>query len=205
MTRPLARLRGLMAPRVAGDSRDLALSELVRRRPFATTDKHVEHDYIDYYERWFTPMRDRPITLLEIGVKHGPSIALWHEFFFHNRGIWGLDLHIRRSARRLLHDRRGIHLIEGASDDPRIAAAIDHKFDIIIDDGCHEPDVQRATWSLFFHKLTPGGLYIIEDVKVGADLDRAAAPFLRLWPHAELIDGRRARGRDDNVLLVYRR
>ena len=51
-----------------------ALDELGIKR---VTDKcSLEHDYLRKYERLFSPFRDLPITVLEIGVFDGGSLHL---------------------------------------------------------------------------------------------------------------------------------
>jgi cephalosporin hydroxylase len=44
-------------------------------------DKGTTHSYIEKYEEILAPYRDRPITLVEIGVESGGSLAMWAEYF----------------------------------------------------------------------------------------------------------------------------
>lgn len=196
------------APKLKKDSRSMSLSEIVKYRPFAWTDKHATHNYIEHYERWFSPLRDKPIKLLELGIEYGPSLALWDEYFYNNRGIYGLDAILTKEAKDIAAERANVHVVEGRSDEPSTLAQFDDDFDIIIDDvgfGAHLWDVQMATWRGFFPKVKEGGLYIIEDFVPGDELAAAAQPFLDLWPNSELIDGRAYKGRDDNNMIVYRK
>ena len=37
--------------------------------------------FIQLYEKYFTPLRDSKINILEIGVDNGDSLRIWREFF----------------------------------------------------------------------------------------------------------------------------
>lgn len=49
------------------------------------------YSYLDVYERYFRPLKRRPINLLEIGVKEGRSLRLW-KAYFPKAKIYGLDI-----------------------------------------------------------------------------------------------------------------
>ena len=40
------------------------------------TDK-VSHGYTPIYEQYLAPLRAKPVTILEIGVKSGASVRTW--------------------------------------------------------------------------------------------------------------------------------
>ena len=42
---------------------------------------HAGHSYERLYALYFTPLRNRPISLLELGVKEGDSLRLWCKYF----------------------------------------------------------------------------------------------------------------------------
>jgi len=55
------------------------------------SDKGTTHDYIDgYYSDVFTPVKDKEINLLEIGIFKGQSLRLFKEWFT-NGQIFGVD------------------------------------------------------------------------------------------------------------------
>ena len=181
------------------------LSDLVQVWPYGVTDKYRDHNYISYYDQWFDEYKHREVKVLEIGVRHAVSIALWDEFFFNNQGIWGIDIKLRNWAKRIAAKRPNVHLLEGESNDPKLADAVPVNFDIIIDDGSHVQQIQLETWKYFFPKLNPGGIYIIEDFEPIDDLDKEVKPFLDIWDDAEVLDRRDYRDSEDNVLIVYRK
>ena len=43
----------------------------------ADTNVHKWHHYFAFYTRYFERSRDRPITMLEIGVFRGGSLRMW--------------------------------------------------------------------------------------------------------------------------------
>jgi hypothetical protein len=65
----------------------------------------------------------------------------------------------------LLNDKN-IKLRFGRSSTERDAAVefADGSFDIIIDDGSHDPDIQIETFRVWFSKLNKGGIFFIEDI-----------------------------------------
>lgn len=128
--------------------------------------------YLDIYERLFDPLRDAPLSLLELGVHSGHSLHLWHRYFPKAR-ITGLDM--RPCPGDIPADR--VAYVRGRQEDPAaIAKAADHgRFDIIIDDASHIGRLTKATFGLLFRDhLKPGGLYVLEDI--------AASTTLPDWP-----------------------
>jgi hypothetical protein len=56
------------------------------------TDKGYKKYYIErFYEKHFSAYRTRPISLMEIGFRHGTSLALWSRYF-RDGNILGLGL-----------------------------------------------------------------------------------------------------------------
>jgi hypothetical protein len=54
------------------------------------TDK-IQHNYLELYDPILSPLRDREVKLLEIGIHRGGSLKLWRDYF--SRGlIVGIDL-----------------------------------------------------------------------------------------------------------------
>lgn len=133
--------------------------------PLPPTDKHstgLAATYAGLFKAW----RDRPVRLLEIGIRHGGSLWLWRELFPHADSFFvGLDLKIPEAALPAnatalvcdQNDRAGLE---------RVAAA-HGPFDLIVDDGSHFTRETRATFEALFAHVKVGGTYIIEDWAVG--------------------------------------
>jgi len=58
----------------------------------ADTNVHKWHHYFDIYSRYFERYRDRPITMLEIGVFRGGSLRMWKKYFHPDSTIVGIDV-----------------------------------------------------------------------------------------------------------------
>ena len=76
-------------------------------------------------------------------------------------------------------------------------------FNVAIEDAGHSVDQQVAIYRNFRPHLSPGGIYIIEDVQ---DLDATRHVFKTLdaGKRIEILDLRCRKGRYDDVLVVVR-
>lgn len=122
---------------------------------------HEVHNYGPFYEKFFEPLRDKPVTLCEIGILRGNSLRSWKEYFTEGT-IVGID---NLPERLIKEERITTHL--GDSNNPlQIAEILDKygEFDIIIDDGSHLPQHQQGMLPILFRLLKPGGFYVIEDL-----------------------------------------
>lgn len=133
-------------------------------QPTFPTDKGHWHNYLESYDYIFANYRDQPqLNILEIGVKKGGSIALWRQYFQPDAFIYGIDVnpfvpHFRRDA----HIKT---LIMDSRDEAGLKAALSGiHFDIIVDDGLHEPEAQWKTYQNLRPHLKDTGVYLIEDV-----------------------------------------
>lgn len=141
------------------------LSEICKKHTMGSwktgTDKGSGHTYIPVYTELFEPLRDKPVRLLEVGIMSGHSILMWQEYF-QNGTIYGVDV---SPIPAIVQNVPRVKCIQHSSTDAGLLPKLgDELFDIIIDDGCHEPDFQHATAKLLFSRVRPGGFYIIEDV-----------------------------------------
>ncbi len=131
------------------------------------TDK-ISNRYLERYDEILNPWLAKPITLLELGVKEGGSLLLWHDYF-PSATIVGIDINLPKEFKPTDH----IYLFEGSQADRQFLSGVATKvapkgFDIIIDDASHLGQLTRiAFWHLFDNHLKPGGLYVIEDWGTG--------------------------------------
>ncbi|MFG1950404.1 hypothetical protein [Micromonospora sp. NPDC048830] len=149
------------------DRRDpVDLTELAVR---CGTDKWgALHQYPRHYQRHFGPLRDRRLTILEIGIggyhdpeQGGASLRMWRHYF-PRAVIYGLDIVDKRplDAPRVVTARGDQSKTEQLEEFARRHGP----FDIVIDDGSHvSRDVLISFRALFPH-LRPEGLYVIEDL-----------------------------------------
>lgn len=122
------------------------------------------HNYTQYYARHFSHLRNAPIHFLEIGVWEGASLALWSEYF-PKAHIVGADIDITRC--KVLPQRCRLWEVNQSSHESLVNMARHvGPWDIIIDDGSHDPAHQVVTLNTLWPYLNAGGLYCVEDLHV---------------------------------------
>jgi hypothetical protein len=128
------------------------------------TDKSsVHHNYLVFYERFFEPLRQAPIKMLEVGVFQGASLKMW-ERYFPNASIVGAD--INRDAQRFVTERTSIEIVDQSNLQDLVDLGMKHgPFDIIIEDGSHLWEHQITTLRTLFPFLKQGGYYVAEDLQ----------------------------------------
>lgn len=121
----------------------------------------ADHGYCPFYEKH---LPHNPRKILEIGVKDGASIQMWHEYY-PNAEIHGLDLFSEKSAKEILDcyfsetDKITFHT--GNQCDWLLLEQLrKYDFDVIIDDGSHNSRDQLITFAGLFN----GKHYFIEDI-----------------------------------------
>ena len=143
------------------------------------------HNYTVLYSHLFGPVRNRPIKLFEMGLGtnditipsnmgihgvFGASVYGWEKYFTHpDTRIYGADIDDRI---QITTDKITTYYCNQLDADSlrRLYTCDDLKnvlFDIIIDDGLHTFDACSSMLKNSFHKLAPGGIYIVEDVHEG--------------------------------------
>ena len=138
--------------------------------------------YSSLYAALFLPLRQSPVSLLEVGIgtmipgaassmKHympdsyrpGASLRAWRDFF-PSGSIHGMDV---QPDCMFSEPRITTHLCnstDSASCQAWTEANPDLAFDVIVDDGSHWDEHQLATLRHLFPLVKPGGFYVIEDV-----------------------------------------
>lgn len=137
-------------------------------------------EYIATYKELLAPLKDKPVTILELGVLSGASLLMWYEYFTHqNSKIIGLDmsppvnleaLYPQDHEVNLCHFREHVFQYQGQQDDDYLLESIIQKhgpFDIVIDDASHRLAPTAASFRGLKDHVKPGGLYIIEDWGTG--------------------------------------
>lgn len=138
-----------------------SLQQRFDRNEGRLTDKWLH--YFDIYERHFEPFRNAAPRVLEIGVSHGGSLELWRAWLGRGTRIVGLDIDER--AAELAEP--GIEICVGDQSDRAFLQRVidDHgPFDIVIDDGSHQPAHQLASLETLWPAVAQGGVYLVEDL-----------------------------------------
>jgi hypothetical protein len=192
--------------------REILIQEnlMLSQNPFGT-DKGDHKSYVEkFYEEAFCAFRDQPVKLLEIGFRHGASLALWSSYF-KSGFIVGIDNYSDEYLKNSRPNsewisRQNVRTISADAYDPNFVASLGTEFDIIIDDGPHSLRSQKSAISLYLSKLRPGGLMIIEDIQSRGKLILFSFSRLVPWSHSVQVLDFRADGKgDDNVLFVIQR
>lgn len=170
------------------------------------TRKWRAHNYTDIYEAYLAPLREEPITLLEIGLgvdgphwdarivqgcnaQGGASLRMWYRYLPSAR-ILGLDVN---PAGFLDNDRVRTGVVDQGDPDQitKFLAEVGvGRLDVIIDDGSHRPDHQQTSLGTLFPYLAPGGIYFIEDLMDNGRGD-AIPDRLRRFFSEEVLNTRR--------------
>lgn len=160
------------------------------------TDKASSyHNYLESYELFFAPLRERQLTVLEIGVFNGASLKTWEEYF-PAANVIGVD--IMAASKRYERGRVTIALADQSNVEELTCIAIKHgPFDIIIEDGSHMWNHQITTLRTLFPFVKNGGLYIVEDLQTNYGSMQAAykgvasstcVEYLKAWLDLRVAD-----------------
>jgi hypothetical protein len=118
----------------------------------------------ELYDEYFAAIRDRPITLLELGVYLGESLKVFGTYFENGRIIGidiedrGIDFSSHPNVRFEIGDQRNAARLSEVC-----ATHASDGLDIIIDDASHIGTWSLMSYNALFPHLDPGGLYMIED------------------------------------------
>ena len=144
------------------------------------TDKNLS-GYTQTYFELFDGIKDRVQSVLEIGLgtldpsvpssfcgntrlynhyKQGGSLRVWRDYFA-NANIYGVDI---AKDCMFTEERIKTFLFDSAESNYVDYYLKDLNFDIIIDDGNHDPKYQIKTLRNLLPKLREGGYYVIEDI-----------------------------------------
>jgi len=136
-----------------------------------TTDKIYWHGYIDFYEKFFLNKEFNSIA--EIGIWKGDSIK-WLLERFKNSQIYAAD--ILPIQNEWPKDQRVTYYnIDQGNVDQVKSFFNTAYFDLIIEDGSHDPIHQVKCLLEGFKKLNSKGLYILEDIHTSVGYNKGNA------------------------------
>lgn len=184
------------------------MSSLIALADDKFTDKNTIHSYLPLYEKLLSSRAERARAVLEVGIYHGGSIAMWHSFF-PNAQVYGLD--ITREPPPLLKNYTTEYprMVLKTGTDAYTASTVSQlqsevgKFDFVLDDG---PHTLASMVSLIVHYLpivADDGILIIEDVQDVSWFTtlRAAVPD-EFKSKINIYDLRAVKGRYDDLVFV---
>jgi hypothetical protein len=181
---------------------------------FTFSDKGSMHSYVEFYEKYFEPRRNK-VSLLEIGMMTGGSMHLWQKYF-QEYYLVGVDIsptwnQTRDFQHELESDSNITLLFEINSRNKQLHDAVkSQKFDFIIDDGDHSVLAQIDTFENYWPLTADQGTYFIEDV-VGPTQAEALKKFLTEYSnkHQQVLkidhyQGLKNGRADDQIIAVTR-
>ncbi|WP_147198805.1 glycosyltransferase [Pantoea sp. CCBC3-3-1] len=121
--------------------------------------------YLETYHEFLSPLQEKPVNFLEIGVQNGGSLEIWSKYFPNANNIIGCD--INEKCASLEYDNTKISLVIGNSSTAKVRnciAEISPRFDVIVDDGSHDSSDIIKSFLLYFPLIEEDGFYIIEDL-----------------------------------------
>lgn len=124
---------------------------------------HKWMHYFDIYHRHFERFRGKPVTVLEFGVSHGGSLQMWRDYFGRKARIYGVDIDPRCAEL----GGRGTKVFIGDQEDRAFLRSIADEIgpvDVLIEDGGHTMGQQIATFEELYHRMSPDGCFLIEDL-----------------------------------------
>jgi hypothetical protein len=141
--------------------------------------------YTAIYHSIFKNLKDKPVDLLEIGIgtmlegamssmqgyalpgyRPGGSLRAWRDFFPAGN-IVGADI---QWDTQFSEERIRTVLADSGNREELDRKLGDCTFDIIIDDGWHWDENQVKTMRNLWHRVRPGGYYVIEDILTDAHI-----------------------------------
>ena len=177
---------------------EIAICHQTDRASVFTRTYGKPHDYARHYDKLFTPLRDQPVKLLEIGSASGEGIKMWRQYFAHpDTHIFGVDAVKDTCAFNTPGQLHSVGLgtftfAHGDQGKPdfweRFISQHWGDFDIVLDDGSHiNTDIIVSFIALWQH-VKPGGFYAIEDLNTAYGGDYFVKP--NLPNHMDFIKGK---------------
>ena len=124
------------------------------------TDKADPHYFTSFYDRHLRDERGSVANFLEIGIANGSSLKMWKDYF-PNADIYGIDIN---KASLFSEDRIHTFLIAQEDTEALEKEFSSIQFDVILDDGGHNPKSQIDGFLHMKDFVKPGGAYIVEDL-----------------------------------------
>ncbi|MDO8896271.1 MAG: class I SAM-dependent methyltransferase [Bacteroidales bacterium] len=124
---------------------------------------HKWTHYFDIYDTHFSKYRNKPVTILEIGVYQGGSLNMWKNYFGKDAQIFAIDINPECKQ----FEAENIKIFIGSQEDPEFLSYVKTqmpKVDILIDDGGHSMRQQIVSFEELYDHVKDDGIYFIEDL-----------------------------------------
>jgi hypothetical protein len=174
------------------------LCQLARKHGTDKGGHHLQrgdtcHNYTPAYHAMFKDRREGVKSVLEIGIGGGHSLRMWKDYF-PSATIYGIDSNAECLAQA--EDRIQCFTADQYNEAELNRALEQIKsalFDLIVDDGSHEPAHQIFTAQMLLPYLANDGIYVIEDIEPDCQPQLIGNPITqksRYWTWNPLPTGR---------------
>ena len=119
--------------------------------------------YFEIYDRHLAKFVGKDVHIVEIGVFSGGSLGMWHSYFGPRARITGVDI----MPACKVYENEFTKIEIGDQSDRSFWKRFRDEYppvDIVIDDGGHMSEQQMVTLEELLPHVSPGGVYICEDV-----------------------------------------
>lgn len=125
------------------------------------SDKIYWHKYVDFYKE-FLP--ENTNNILEIGVFQGDSIRYWNDLY-PNANIFGIDI-IEEQNEWPKKSNITYYKLDQSNEYEykKLLGCLDLKFDVLIEDGSHDPLHQKISLVESIDFMSEESIYILEDI-----------------------------------------
>ena len=122
--------------------------------------------YFEIYERHLTRFRGQDVTICEVGVNMGGSLAAYRKYFGERATIIGVDVFNSSFMEdNPVYGRpRMFYGDQGSREFWRSFRQLVPRLDVLIDDGGHTAHLQVTTLEEMLPHLAPGGVLLTEDI-----------------------------------------
>ena len=165
------------------------------------TDKICIHSYDRVYGPVLNRFKNRPGTMLEIGVRFGGSSVLWRNLLPNFR-LELVDSEIENFYEGYRDLLPNSSLIEA---DAYTTETVDHYrnlhpdgYDVIIEDGPHTLETQIYAVQNYCNLLKPGGVLVVEDISEIEHIDELCMHIPQEYAY-KTFDLRGVKGRYDDI------
>lgn len=137
------------------------------KSPYNMNNNLHKHPYSAIYNLLFSPIRNNPIKLGEVGILDNMSMICWRNYF-PNAVLYGYEWFDSRLQKAIDDNLPNVEYVKmNVESEQSIKAALsssEGKFDILIDDSTHIFEHQIKLINVGHKYVKSGGYMIVEDI-----------------------------------------
>lgn len=132
------------------------------------------HGYAPIYDQYLTPLRDKSLRMLEVGIcmegsEGGHSVRMWNDYF-EKASIYTFDI-VDMSSNPCIIENDNVFFYQGDQSNREDFKSMyetfgNKEFDFILEDGSHVHEHQIISLGHLFKYVKSQGHYILEDMSI---------------------------------------